>query len=65
VSHPAVAQAFIGSIIDCMFDVTYKKLPADLYLQYVEMAETLIEKTLGLPAHSQKNSPGVLALFRL
>lgn len=65
VSHPEVAQAFIGSIIDCMFDVTYKKLPTDLYLQYVEMAEVLIEKTLGLAAHSQKKSPGLLTLFRL
>ena len=65
VSHPEVAEAFIGSIINCMFDATYKKLPADLYVQYVEMAEALIEKTLGLSAHSQKKSPGVLALFRL
>ena len=65
VSHPEVAQAFIGSIIHCMFDVIYEKLPAELYVQYVEMAETLIEKTLGLPEHSQKNAPGVLALFRI
>lgn len=65
VSQPEVAEAFIGSIIDCMFDATYKKLPADLYLKYVEMAEALIEKTLGLPEDSQKIAPGVLALFRL
>ena len=65
VNHPVVAQAFIGSIINCMFDMTYKKLPADLSLQYVKMAEALIEKILGLPEHSQKKAPGVLALFRL
>ena len=65
VSHPEVAKAFIGSIIHCMFDVTYEKPSAELYAQYVEMAESLIEKTLGLPEHSLKNAPKVLALSRI
>ena len=65
VSHPEVAQAFIGSIINCIFDVIYEKLPAELYTQYVEMAEALIEKTLGLSEHSLKKSPEILALFRI
>ena len=64
VSHPEVAQAFIGSIFHCMFDVTYEKLPMELYVKYVEMAEALIEKTLGLPEHSLKNAPGILAIAK-
>lgn len=64
VSHPEVAQAFIGSIINCMFDAIYEKLPEELYAQYVEMAEALIEKTLGLPEHSLKNTPTILTLAK-
>ena len=64
VSHPEVAQAFIGSIIHSMFDVTYEKPSEELYAQYVEMAEALIEKTLGLPEHSLKNTPTILTLAK-
>ena len=64
VSHPEVAQAFIGSIFHSMFDVTYEKPSEELYAQYVEMAEALIEKTLGLPEHSLKNTPTILTLAK-
>ena len=52
VSHPEVAQAFIGSIMETVFEATYEKVPAAIYAHYLETASMLIEKILGLAENS-------------
>lgn len=54
VSHPEIAQAFIGSIMETVFEATYEKVPAAIYAHYLETASMLIEKILGLPENSLK-----------
>ena len=65
VKHPEVAQAFIGSIMHCLFDLTYEKLPDELYAKYVEMAVALIEKAVGIPEHTLKITPEDLAMTKV
>ena len=54
VSHPEIAQAFIGGIMETIFEATYEKVPAAIYAHYLETASMLIEKVLGLPDNSLK-----------
>ena len=54
VSQPEVAAAFIGSIMETVFEATYEKVPAAIYEHYMETASMLIEKTLGLADNSLK-----------
>lgn len=54
VSHPEIAQTFIGSIMETVFEATYEKVPAAIYAHYLETASMLIEKVLGLPENSLK-----------
>jgi len=57
VSHPEIAQAFIGSIMETVFEATYEKVPAAMYAQYLDTAAMLIEKMLGLAEHSLQMLP--------
>jgi AcrR family transcriptional regulator len=52
VSHPEIAQAFIGSIMETVFEATYEKVSAAIYAHYLETASVLIEKVLGLADNS-------------
>ena len=52
ISHPQTAMDFILSIIQCLYEALCDKISTELLLHHVRMAESLIEKALGVPENS-------------
>ncbi len=50
VAHPPTALGFIMLVIEFLIDAIYEKLPEELLSLRLRMAESLIEKTIGLQA---------------
>ncbi len=58
VPHPLAAVNVILAVVDSMFDAIYEKSPDDLLVSQRILAESLIEKALGLPGktiHIEEN----------
>ena len=49
ITHGKVALDFIMAIFDCTLDSLYEKSPAEVLRYQFEMAEALIQRTLGVP----------------